>query len=86
MAHISLDIPSISQARKKELINELISLVSEIAEIDENSISVSIHELPLENMNGDSSVSRSVAKKEEKEKPKQQKEEKKKSFFKEMFP
>ncbi len=86
MAHISLDIPSISQARKKELINELISLVSEIAEIDENSISVSIHELPLENMNGGSSVSRSVAKKEEKEKPKQQKEEKKKSFFKEMFP
>ena len=74
MAHISVDLPSISQAQKKKLIKSMQEILSEIAEIDKNEISVSLHELP-------------ESKKLEKIKEKTAaKELKKKSFFKEMFP
>lgn len=85
MAHISIDLPSISSNQKKRLISEMQNLLSEIAEIDVNEISVSLHELPVENMNGNSL--RQESKKEIKEQKKiEEKEVKKKSFFKEMFP
>lgn len=85
MAHISIDLPSISSSQKKRLISEMQNLLSEIAEIDINEISVSLHELPVENMNGNSL--RQESKKEIKEQKKiEEKEVKKKSFFKEMFP
>ena len=88
MAHISVDLPSISQAQKKKLIEHMQDILSEIAEIDKREISVSLHELPKENMNAtDCSIE---DKKSEKSKAKksagQEKEIKKKSFFKEMFP
>ena len=60
-------------------------ILSEIAEIDKNEISVSLHELPRENMN----ISESSAESKKLEKSKEKtaaKELKKKSFFKEMFP
>ena len=50
MAHISVDLPSISQAQKKKLIESMQEILSEIAEIDKSEISVSLHELPRENM------------------------------------
>lgn len=85
MAHISVDLPSISQAQKKKLIESLQDILSEIAEIDKSEISVSLHELPRENMNtADSSISDKKTEKNKAEKP--EKEVKKKSFFKEMFP
>lgn len=85
MAHISIDLPSISSSQKKRLISEMQNLLSEIAEIDVNEISVSLHELPVENMNGN--ILRQESKKEIKEQKKiEEKEVKKKSFFKEMFP
>ena len=85
MAHISIDLPSISSSQKKRLISEMQNLLSEIAEIDINEISVSLHELPVENMNGNSL--RQESKKEIKEQKKiEEKEVKKKSFFKEIFP
>lgn len=85
MAHISVDLPSISQAQKKKLIESLQEILSEIAEIDKSEISVSLHELPRENMNtADSSISDKKTEKSKGEKP--EKEVKKKSFFKEMFP
>ncbi len=85
MAHISVDLPSISQAQKKKLIESLQEILSEIAEIDKSEISVSLHELPRENMNtADSSISDKKLEKSKAEKP--EKEVKKKSFFKEMFP
>ncbi len=83
MAHVSIDIPGITQGRKKELINEIKALVAEKAEIEESSISVSIHELPVENMSNDTSgIHKNTAKKEEQK----EKTERKKSIFKEMFP
>ncbi len=85
MAHISVDLPSISQAQKKKLIKSMQEILSEIAEIDKNEISVSLHELPRENMN----ISESSAESKKPEKSKEKtaaKELKKKSFFKEMFP
>ena len=85
MAHISVDLPSISQAQKKKLIESMQEILSEIAEIDKSEISVSLHELPRENMNtADSSISDKRIEKSKAEKP--EKEVKKKSFFKEMFP
>lgn len=85
MAHISVDLPSISQAQKKKLIESMQEILSEIAEIDKSAISVSLHELPRENMNtADSSISDKKTEKSKAEKP--EKEVKKKSFFKEMFP
>ena len=84
MAHISIDLPSISSSQKKKLISEMRNLLSEIADIEVSAISVSLHELPLENMNGTSSYEEN--KKEVKEKEPKKQEEKKKSFFKEMFP
>lgn len=85
MAHISIDLPSISSNQKKRLISEMQNLLSEIAEINVNEISVSLHELPVENMNGNSL--RQESKTEIKEQKKiEEKEVKKKSFFKEMFP
>ncbi len=88
MAHISVDLPSISQAQKKKLIESLQDILSEIAEIDKSEISVSLHELPRENMNtADSSISDKRIEKSKGEKSAgQEKEVKKKSFFKEMFP
>ena len=88
MAHISIDLPSISQSQKKKLIESMQAVLSEIAEIDKSEISVSLHELPRENMNSsDNKVQSTKAEKEEKleEKP-AEKEAKKKSSFKEMFP
>ena len=85
MAHISVDLPSISQEQKKKLIKSMQEILSEIAEIDKNEISVSLHELPRENMN----ISESSAESKKLEKSKEKtaaKELKKKSFFKEMFP
>lgn len=85
MAHISVDLPSISQAQKKKLIESMQEILSEIAEIDKSEISVSLHELPRENMNtAESSISEKKLEKSKAEKP--EKEVKKKSFFKEMFP
>lgn len=85
MAHISIDLPSITSSQKKKLITEMQKLLSEIAEIDVSEITVSLHELPLENMSSKPAVNTEVKKEQEtKEKPKQ--EVKKKSFFKEMFP
>ena len=85
MAHISVDLPSISQAQKKKLIESMQEILSEIAEIDKSEISVSLHELPRENMNtADSSISDKKTEKSKSEKT--EKEVKKKSFFKEMFP
>ncbi len=84
MAHVAIDIPGISQSRKKELIMEVKSLVADIAEIDEESISVSIHELPVENMNSSTISSKQTSRKEDQSEKKGQ--EKKKSIFKEMFP
>ena len=85
MVHISVDLASISQAQKKKLIESLQDILSEIAEIDKSEISVSLHELPRENMNtADSSISDKKTEKSKAEKP--EKEVKKKSFFKEMFP
>ena len=85
MAHISVDLPSISQAQKKKLIESMQEILSEIAEIDKSEISVSLHELPRENMNtAESSISDKKTEKNKAEKP--EKEVKKKSFFKEMFP
>ena len=55
MAHISIDLPSISSSQKKKLISEMRNLLSDIADIEVSEISVSLHELPLENMNGTSS-------------------------------
>ena len=86
MAHISIDLPSISQSQKKKLIESIQSLLSEIAEIDKSEISVSLHELPRENMNSsENQNSQNVKEEKAKEKP-AEKEAKKKSFFKEMFP
>lgn len=85
MAHISVDLPSISQAQKKKLIESMQEILSAIAEIDKSEISVSLHELPRENMNtAESSISDKKTEKSKAEKP--EKEVKKKSFFKEMFP
>ena len=84
MAHISIDLPSISSSQKKRLISEMRNLLSDIADIEVSEISVSLHELPIENMNGASSYEEN--KKEVKEKEPKKQEEKKKSFFKEMFP
>ena len=85
MAHISVDLPSISQAQKKKLIESMQEILSEIAEIDKSEISVSLHELPRENMNtAESSISDKKTEKSKAEKT--EKEVKKKSFFKEMFP
>lgn len=88
MAHISIDLPSISQQQKKRLIESMQEILSEIAEIDKNEISVSLHELPRENMN--TADYNTADKKTEKSKTEksagQEKEVKKKSFFKEMFP
>ena len=85
MAHISVDLPSISQAQKKKLIESMQEILSEIAEIDKSEISVSLHELPRENMNtADSSISDKKSQKSKSEKV--EKEVKKKSFFKEIFP
>lgn len=85
MAHISIDLPSITSSQKKKLITEMQKLLSEIAEIEPGEITVSLHELPLENMSNKSNSYAEVKKEQEnKEKPKQ--EEKKKSFFREMFP
>lgn len=84
MAHISIDLPSISSSQKKKLISEMRNLLSDIADIEVSEISVSLHELPIENMNGASSYEEN--KKEVKEKEPKKQEEKKKSFFKEMFP
>ena len=85
MAHISIDLPGISQAQKKRLIESMQEILSEIAEIDKSEISVSLHELPRENMNtADSSISDKKSEKSKAEKP--EKEVKKKSFFKEIFP
>lgn len=85
MAHISVDLPSISQAQKKKLIESMQEILSEIAEIDKSEISVSLHELPRENMNtADCSISDKKSEKSKSEKT--EKEVKKKSFFKEMFP
>lgn len=84
MAHISIDLPSISSSQKKKLISEMRNLLSEIADIEVSEISVSLHELPRENMNGTSSYEEN--KKEVKEKEPKKQEEKKKSFFKEIFP
>lgn len=88
MAHISVDLPSISQAQKKKLIESMQEILSEIAEIDKSEISVSLHELPRENMNtAESSISDKRIEKSKCEKSAgQEKEVKKKSFFKEMFP
>lgn len=85
MAHISVDLPSISQAQKKKLIESMQEILSEIAEIDKREISVSLHELPRENMNISdySSGSKKTAKSKDEL---SDKEVKKKSFFKEMFP
>ena len=66
MAHISIDLPSISSSQKKKLISEMRNLLSDIADIEVSEISVSLHELPLENMNGTSSYEEN--KKEVKEK------------------
>ena len=85
MAHISVDLPSISQTQKKKLIESMQEILSEIAEIDKREISVSLHELPRENMN----IYESSAESKKLEKSKEKtaaKELKKKSFFKEMFP
>lgn len=85
MAHISVDLPSISQQQKKKLIESLQEILSEIAEIDKSEISVSLHELPRENMNtADGCISDKKSEKNKSEKA--EKEVKKKSFFKEMFP
>ena len=85
MIYISVDLPSISQAQKKKLIESMQEILSEIAEIDKSEISVSLHELPRENMNtAESSISDKKTEKSKAEKP--EKEVKKKSFFKEMFP
>ena len=85
MAHISIDLPSISQAQKKKLIESMQEILSEIAEIDKSEISVSLHELPRENMNtADRSISDKKSEKSKSEKV--EKEVKKKSFFKEIFP
>lgn len=85
MAHISVDLPSISQTQKKKLIESMQEILSEIAEIDKQEISVSLHELPRENMNTSDCCSgskKAVKSKDERS----EKEVKKKSFFKEMFP
>ena len=69
MAHISIDLPSISQAQKKKLIESMQEILSEIAEIDKSEISVSLHELPRENMNtADSSISDKKTEKKKEEK------------------
>lgn len=86
MAHISIDLPSISSSQKKKLISEMRNLLSEIADINVSEISVSLHELPIENMNGTSSYEENKKEVKEKEKEPKKQEEKKKSFFKEMFP
>lgn len=86
MAHISIDLPSISSSQKKKLISEMRNLLSDIADIEVSEISVSLHELPIENMNGTSSYEENKKEVKEKEKEPKKQEEKKKSFFKEMFP
>ncbi|MDY5051330.1 MAG: tautomerase family protein [Candidatus Mucispirillum faecigallinarum] len=86
MAHISIDLPSISQQQKKKLIEGMQALLSEIAEIDKSEISVSLHELPRENMNSSENNIKSVKEETRQEKKSEEKEVKKKSFFKEIFP
>ena len=85
MAHISIDLPSISQQQKRKLIESMQAILSEIAEIDKSEISVSLHELPRENMNSSENNIKSV-KEENKQTKSEEKEVKKKSFFKEIFP
>lgn len=86
MAHISIDLPSISQQQKKKLIEGMQALLSEIAEIDKSEISVSLHELPRENMNSSENNIKSEKEETRQEKKSEEKEVKKKSFFKEIFP
>lgn len=86
MAHISIDLPSISQQQKKKLIEGMQALLSEIAEIDKSEISVSLHELPRENMNSSENNIKSIKEETRQEKKPEEKEVKKKSFFKEIFP
>ena len=88
MAHISIDLPSISQAQKKRLIESMQEILSEIAEIDKSEISVSLHELPRENMNTSENITanKRIERSKSEKSAGQEKEVKKKSFFKEMFP
>ncbi len=88
MAHISIDLPGISQAQKKRLIESMQEILSEIAEIDKSEISVSLHELPRENMNTSENITdnKRIERSKSEKSAGQEKEVKKKSFFKEMFP
>lgn len=84
MPHISVEIPAVSKERKHELIKTFRKVLSDIAGIDIESISVSIHELPEENMNCCVSP---ASLPDKKSKPaRSEKDGRKKSFFREIFP
>lgn len=83
MAHISVDIKPISAQKKKELIDGFVKLLSETAEIPASEISISIHELPEDNMKC-TSATENVDSQPKKDESKDTS--KKKSFLKELFP
>lgn len=86
MAHISVDLPAINKEQKKKLIESLQNVLSEIADIDKSEISVSLHELPRENMNNSDNVERKDIKAINNKNKINEKQAKKKSIFKEIFP
>lgn len=83
MAHISVDIKPISAQKKKELIDGFVKLLSETAEIPPSEISISIHELPEDNMK---STGIAVNNDAQPKKDENKDNGRKKSFFKELFP
>lgn len=86
MAHISVDLPAINKEQKKKLIESLQNVLSDIADIDKSEISVSLHELPQENMNNSDNVERKDIKAINNKNKINEKQAKKKSIFKEIFP
>ncbi len=86
MAHISVDLPAINKEQKKKLIESLQNVLSDIADIDKSEISVSLHELPRENMNNSDNVERKDIKAINNKNKINEKQAKKKSIFKEIFP
>ncbi len=92
MAHITIDLPTISNDKKRKLATSMIETLSEITGIDISEISLTIYELPEENIIFGSNIKidnkKEKAKETDKaiEKTASNQSGKKTSFFKEIFP
>ena len=89
MPHISVDSPILSLKQKKALIKALRQTFAEIADIEEENISVTVHELPTENMTFDEIYIEDDENNDDnnyKSSKEKNKTGRKKSFFREIFP